>query len=119
VSCAIGSAVLDVIEAEGLQAQAADVGAHALALLRELQQRHPVIGDVRGLGMFIGIELVQADGIAPATARAQEVVNALRRERILTGTDGPHNNVIKIKPPLVVSRQDMERFARVLDAILR
>jgi 4-aminobutyrate aminotransferase-like enzyme/Ser/Thr protein kinase RdoA (MazF antagonist) len=118
VSCAIGSAVLDVIEAEGLQAQAADVGAHALALLRELQQQHPVIGDVRGLGMFIGIELVQADGIAPATDRAREVVNALRRERILTGTDGPHDNVIKIKPPLVVNRQDMERLARVLDAIL-
>jgi 4-aminobutyrate aminotransferase-like enzyme/Ser/Thr protein kinase RdoA (MazF antagonist) len=119
VSCAIGAAVLDVIETEGLQAQAADVGAHALALLRELQQRHPVIGDVRGLGLFIGIELVQRDGMSPATARAKEVVNALRRERILTGTDGPHDNVIKIKPPLVVSRQDMERFARVLDAVLR
>jgi 4-aminobutyrate aminotransferase-like enzyme/Ser/Thr protein kinase RdoA (MazF antagonist) len=118
VSCAIGSAVLDVIEGEGLQAQAADVGAHALMLLRELQQRHPLIGDVRGLGLFIGIELVEADGITPATARAKEVVNALRRERILTGTDGPHDNVIKIKPPLVVTRQDMERFVRVLDAIL-
>jgi 4-aminobutyrate aminotransferase-like enzyme/Ser/Thr protein kinase RdoA (MazF antagonist) len=118
VSCAIGSAVLDVIEAEGLQAQAAEVGAHALALLRELQQNQAEIGDVRGLGLFIGIELVAADGVAPATARAKDVVNALRRERILTGTDGPHDNVIKIKPPLVVNRQDMERFVRTLDAVL-
>jgi 4-aminobutyrate aminotransferase-like enzyme/Ser/Thr protein kinase RdoA (MazF antagonist) len=118
VSCAIGSAVLDVIEQEGLQRNALQVGWHAEVRLRELQERHRVIGDVRGWGLFLGLELVEADGLTPAPALAKQVVDALRDERILTGTDGPFHNVIKIKPPLVVTREDIDRFVDALGRAL-
>jgi 4-aminobutyrate aminotransferase-like enzyme/Ser/Thr protein kinase RdoA (MazF antagonist) len=117
VSCAIGSAVLDVIETEGLQDKARLTGEHLLACLRNVQQRHACIADVRGLGMFAGIEMADADG-APDAKRAHKIVQALRERRILTGTDGPHHNVIKIKPPLVVGTADVDRFVGDLDAVL-
>jgi 4-aminobutyrate aminotransferase-like enzyme/Ser/Thr protein kinase RdoA (MazF antagonist) len=118
VSCAIGMAVLDVIEAEGLQDHARVVGAHLLGALRELQHRYPQIGVVRGLGLFAGIEMVDDSG-APSAARAHRTVQALRARRVLTGTDGPHHNVIKIKPPMVVSKTDIDRFVIDLDEVLR
>jgi 4-aminobutyrate aminotransferase-like enzyme len=122
VSCAIGSAVLDVIESEGLQAHARDVGNHALAALRALHAEQPAgrpgIGDVRGMGLFLGIELVEADGFTPASTLARAVINALRDHRILTGTDGPYDKVIKIKGPMVVTAEDVDRFARVLREVL-
>jgi 4-aminobutyrate aminotransferase-like enzyme/Ser/Thr protein kinase RdoA (MazF antagonist) len=118
VSCAIGQAVLDVIDDEGLQEHARTTGAYFLNTLRELERKFDCIGDVRGLGLFLGIDLVEADGITPATAMAGHVVDALREQRILTGTDGPSNNVIKIKPPLVVTQADVDRFVLELDVIL-
>jgi 4-aminobutyrate aminotransferase-like enzyme len=117
VSCAIGSAVLDVIETEGLQDNARLTGEHLLAALRSVKQRHACIADVRGLGLFAGIEICDAGG-APDAARAHAIVQALRERRILTGTDGPHHNVIKIKPPLVVGTADVDRFASELDTVL-
>lgn len=118
VSCAIGQAVLDVIDDEGLQEHARTTGAYFLNTLRELERKFVCIGDVRGLGLFLGIDLVEADGITPATALAGHVVDALREQRILTGTDGPSNNVIKIKPPLVVTQGDVDRFVLELDVVL-
>jgi 4-aminobutyrate aminotransferase-like enzyme/Ser/Thr protein kinase RdoA (MazF antagonist) len=118
VSCAIGQAVLDVIEDEGLQEHARTTGSYFLDRLRELENKFACIGDVRGLGLFLGIDLVGEDGITPATGLAGHVVDALREQRILTGTDGPSNNVIKIKPPLVVTRANVDRFVLELDGIL-
>ena len=116
VSCAIGLAVLDVIETEGLQEHARVLGEHLLGRLKAVQERHPLIGDVRGVGMFVGIELVRdRETLEPATREAAEVVNRLRGRGILTGTDGPFDNVIKLKPPLVVSHGDANMLARVLD----
>ncbi len=119
VSCAIGTAVLEVIEKENLMDRAKSVGAHMLDALMPLKQRHQLIGDIRGTGLFVGIELVwDRNTLAPAPEAAKQVVNQLRDHGILTGTDGPFDNVIKIKPPMVITRDDADMFARVLDRIL-
>jgi 4-aminobutyrate aminotransferase-like enzyme/Ser/Thr protein kinase RdoA (MazF antagonist) len=119
VSCAIGMAVLDVIGDEGLQEHAKNVGARMLKGLDALKERHEIIGDVRGLGLFIGIELVKdRTTLAPATQTASRLVNQLKNKGILLGTDGPFNNVIKIKPPMVITKQDADMFVRVLDDTL-
>jgi 4-aminobutyrate aminotransferase-like enzyme len=120
VSCAVGLAVLDVIEEEGLQQRALEVGTYLRDGLRDLMDHHPILGDVRGAGLFIGIELVEDRAtLEPATEGAADVINALRRRRILTGTDGPYENVIKIKPPMVVIRDDADLMIRTLDEVLR
>ena len=118
VSCVIGQAVLDVIDNEGLQEHARTTGDYFLDALRELEHKFECVGDVRGRGLFLGIDLVESDGITPATALANYVIDELRDKRILTGTDGPANNVIKIKPPLVVTQADIERFVLDLELIL-
>jgi 4-aminobutyrate aminotransferase-like enzyme len=120
VACAVGLAVLDVLRDENLQQRALDTGGYLLGRLRDLAGTHAVIGDVRGLGLFIGIELVRDPGtLAPAAEQASYVINRLRDRRILTSTDGPLHNVIKIKPPLQFSRPDADRLADTLDEILR
>jgi 4-aminobutyrate aminotransferase-like enzyme len=119
VASAAGLAVLDVIEDEGLQAQALRVGRYLSGGLRSLQQRHALIGDVRGSGLFLGVELV-SDPVRrePAAFAARYVVNRLRERGILTGTDGPHENVLKLRPPLVFTERDADAFLAALDAIL-
>ena len=119
VSCACGLAVLDVIEAEGLQERAKDLGDHFRAGLEELMNRHQVIGDVRGSGLFLGIELVRnRKTLEPADTEAGEIVNAMRERGILLSTDGPLHNVIKIKPPMVLDRGDIDMTLRQLDDVL-
>ena len=119
VSCAIGRAVLDVIQDEGLQERARQVGSHLLEDLLELKQRHPLVGDVRGVGLFIGIELVRnLETLQPAAEEAALLVDQLCLRGILTATDGPFHNVIKIKPPLVVTQGDAEMAVRVIDDLL-
>ena len=119
VSCAVGMAVLDVIEQEGLQANALEVGSFLLTALRELMPRHPLIGDVRGVGLFIGLELVRdQETLEPAPAETAYLVNRLRKYGILTGTDGIYHNVVKLKPPLCFSKDDAELFVTVLDELL-
>lgn len=114
VACAAGLAVLDVLEEERLQENARDVGAHLLAGLRGL--RHPIIGDVRGAGLFLGVELVRdRTTLEPADEEASAMVNHLRERGILTGVDGPHHNVIKIRPPLVFTKEDADLFVAALD----
>ena len=119
VSAAIGLAVLDIIADQRLQSHARVVGERMLAGLRALQQRHPLIGDVRGLGLFVGFELVQdRETLAPAPAETMRLVEAMKRHRILLSIDGALHNVIKIKPPLVFDRRDCDRFLSALDEVL-
>lgn len=119
VSCAIGMAVLDVIEKENLQEHAKQIGARMLEGLKKLKGRHDIIGDVRGIGLFIGIELVKdRDTLAPASRKASEMVNRMKNRGILLGADGPFNNVIKIKPPMVITKEDADMFVRVFDDAL-
>jgi len=119
VSCAIGLAVLDVIRDEGLQENALSVGNHILEGLRDLQERHPLVGDVRGRGLYTGVELVEDRATRePSPARARRVKERLREERILLSTDGPRDNVLKIKPPLVFTREDADHLVSTLDRVL-
>jgi len=119
VACAAGLAVLDVLRDENLQQNALTVGTQWIHDLRELQAKHPLVGDVRGLGLFLGIDLVtERETRAPATRQASYVVNRLREEGILAGTDGPHHNVIKLRPPLCFTKTDAGRFVSALDSIL-
>ena len=119
VSCAAGMAVLDVIEDERLVARAADTGAHLAGRLRELQQRHDAIGDVRGEGMYLGVDLVtDRRSKTPATALAGDVVEVMRERGVLLSTDGPFDNVLKIKPPIVFTRDHADLLADELDLAL-
>jgi 4-aminobutyrate aminotransferase-like enzyme/Ser/Thr protein kinase RdoA (MazF antagonist) len=119
VSCEVGMAVLDVIEQEGLQEHARVTGDHFLSRLRSLKEHHPAIGDVRGSGLFLGIDLV-VDRITkePATELAADVANALRERGVLVSTDGPYDNVIKIKPPMPFTAADADVVCAELDAVL-
>jgi 4-aminobutyrate aminotransferase-like enzyme len=119
VSCAVGLAVLDVVEEEQLQTHAQRVGAHLLSRLRPLLEKSALVGDVRGSGLFIGVELVRdRDTLEPATAEASEVVNRLRDEGILIGTDGPHHNVLKIRPPMPFTIEDADLLASTLASLV-
>ena len=119
VSRAIGLAVLDVVEEEQLQAHAQEVGDYLLARLRPLVDRSALVGEVRGSGLFIGIELVRdRKTVEPAATEASAIVNRLREEGILIGTDGPHHNVLKIRPPMPFSTEDADVLASTLAAIL-
>jgi 4-aminobutyrate aminotransferase-like enzyme/Ser/Thr protein kinase RdoA (MazF antagonist) len=119
VSCAIGLAVLDVIDDEGLEAHAHEVGTHLKKGLHALKEKHPLIGDVRGLGLFLGVEFVRdRQTLSPATEEAAYVVNRMRECGILLSTDGPFHNVIKIKPPLVFNRVDADLLITTMDRVL-
>lgn len=119
VSCAIASAVLDVIEEEKLQQNANTVGEFYMDLLRELKEKYTCIGDVRGSGLFIGFEIVKDNTSLPNTALAKFIKNQLRNNFILVSTDGPFDNVIKTKPALCFSKQDVQKVITTLDGILK
>jgi len=119
VSCAAGLAVLDVIEDENLQQNALDVGQHLVDGLCKLAESHECIGDVRGSGLFLAVELVTSRSErTPATQLAAEVVNGLRQRGVLTGSIGPDNNILKLRSPLVLSKQDADYFLSVLNDVL-
>jgi len=119
VSCAIGLAVLDVLLDEGLMDNARTTGEVLLAGLRELQGRHALIGDIRGRGLFAGVELVtDRDTRTPAPAHARHVVERMKDRGVLISTDGPDANVLKIKPPLCFSEDDAGRLCATLDTVL-
>jgi 4-aminobutyrate aminotransferase-like enzyme len=119
VSAAIGVAVLDVIEEEGLQEHARVVGERLLVGLGELADRHPAIGDVRGQGLFVGIELVRdRETLKPDPELARELANRAVARGVLLSTDGPFHNVMKIKPPLVFSESDADRLIETVDGVL-
>jgi 4-aminobutyrate aminotransferase-like enzyme len=119
VPCAVGLAVLDVVRDEQLQAHAREVGDHLLGRLRRLPERSALVGDVRGSGLFIGVELVRdRNTLEPAAAEASDVVNLLREDGILIGTDGPYHNVLKIRPPMPFSAEDADVLATAMESAL-
>lgn len=119
VSCTIGLAVLEVLEGEGLQANALRVGSHLMDRLRHLMKKHALIGDVRGLGLFAGIELVRnRQTLDPAPHEAAYIANRMSERGILLSTDGPFHNVLKIKPPMVFTEANADFLVDTLDEIL-
>ncbi|MBW2440067.1 MAG: aminotransferase class III-fold pyridoxal phosphate-dependent enzyme [Deltaproteobacteria bacterium] len=120
VSCAIGMAVMDVIENEGLQENARLAGQRLLSGLKGLMDKYPLIGDVRGLGLYVGIELVvDRSTLEPATEHADYIINRMRDHGILISTDGPLENVLKMKPPIVFSEKNADEVVIALDKILQ
>ena len=119
VACAAGLAVLDVLEEKGLQQRALKIGTGFKAALELLQENYELIGDVRGMGLFLGVDLVvNRETREAAPAQAAYVVNRLRDCGVLTGTDGPHHNVLKLRPPLIFSEEDADLFCATLRGIL-
>ncbi|XP_071782674.1 ethanolamine-phosphate phospho-lyase isoform X1 [Centroberyx gerrardi] len=119
VSCAIGLAVLDVIEKEDLQDNALRVGGYLTKLLEEQKEKHPLVGDIRGHGLFVGAELVRDRvKLTPATAEAQEVIYKLKEQHVLLSADGPHRNVLKFKPPMCFTEEDADAVVEKIDRIL-
>ena len=119
VSCAIGKAVLEIIEEEELQKNANEVGIRLLKMLQELEKKHEQIGDVRGKGLFLGVEIMEgSDFSQPSKEIATIIVNKMKDSGILLSTDGPDHNVIKIKPPMIFNFQNACQLAETLDSIL-
>ncbi|OHT80075.1 aspartate aminotransferase family protein [Mycobacteroides saopaulense] len=120
VSMAAASAVLDVIEDEKLQLHAAEVGAMLRTELRSLASRHVRLGDIRGTGLYTGVEVVVDPGSrTPDRAGALHIVNALRDRRVLISVCGQDGNVLKIRPPLAFSRTDVDWFCTEFEAVLK
>jgi len=119
VSCAAAMAVLDVLEEDQLMDNAASVGMYAKTELTRLADRHDLIGDIRGQGLFFGAELVtDRDAKTPAPQEADQLVNLLRQEGILTGTLGVHRCTLKIRPPMTFTRAHTDLLIHTLDELL-
>ena len=120
VSCKIGQSVLEVIKEEKLQNNAQKTGVYLVKGLISLKQKYSLIGDVRGKGLFIGIEIIKNNNkLSPDTVVADKIVNALRQKRVLISSDGPNHNVLKIKPPMVFNIQDADYLLESLEAVLK
>ncbi|AVS75190.1 aspartate aminotransferase family protein [Paracidovorax cattleyae] len=119
VSMAAASAVLDVLEQNDLQAHALRVGTYLRERLAALGERHAIVGEARGAGLFVGLELLaDRDTRAPATAQAARVVNGLRRRQVLLSATGPDAHVLKIRPPLVFRPEHADLLVERLDEVL-
>lgn len=118
VSCAIGEAVLDVIHEEHLDTEAQNTGSYLKGRLKELGKQYPEIADVRGEGLFLGVEIMD-EKFQPDTMFAQYLKNGLRMESILIGTDGPADNVLKIKPPLYFNKENCDMLLSQIEKLLQ
>ena len=119
LSCVVAKEVLDIVDDEALQANALMIGKQALEGLNMLKEKHAIIGDVRGMGLFIGVDFVTHQSHRkPAPDVATYVVNRLRDYRIFAGLEGPNNNVLKIRPPLTIEADDIAMLLETLDLIL-
>jgi 4-aminobutyrate aminotransferase-like enzyme len=119
VSAAVGLAVLDVIEQEGIQQNVHDVGAYLCEGLQQLAGKHELIGDIRGKGLFYGVEIVlDRASKKPGDKEALHIREYLRDNGVLLGTTGPLDNVIKIRPPMVFSKPDTDLLLDKLEQAL-
>ena len=120
VSCAVGMAVLDVLEQENLLDNAVATGGYIAEGLRALQKKHEIIGDVRDKGLFFAAELVtDRDAKTPAAAQAKQLINAMCRRGVLISRIGPHDNVLKMRPPMPFQREHADTLLAALDECLR
>jgi 4-aminobutyrate aminotransferase-like enzyme len=119
VSCAVGLAVLDVIQEENLQQNSLEIGYYLKEELLQLKEKFSIIGDVRGEGLFLGIELIlDRETLDPAPLKTRYIVERMKEEGILLSLDGPLFNVIKIKPPLVFTKENAAYLVKKLEQVL-
>ncbi|MCY4018436.1 MAG: aminotransferase class III-fold pyridoxal phosphate-dependent enzyme [Chloroflexi bacterium] len=120
VACAVGLEVLNIIADENLQNNALDTGNYWMARLHDLQSENPIIGHIRGSGLFLGVELIRhTNTLEPAGWEATYIVERMKDRGILLSTEGPHHNVLKLKPPLVFRREDVDLFMDVFEDVLQ
>ncbi|CAF3769226.1 unnamed protein product, partial [Rotaria sordida] len=120
VSCRAAIALLDVMEKEHLQENAYKVGLHFLNKLKELEKKYDMIGDVRGRGLFVGVEIVRnKEKREPGIAEAQEIKQKFRENFVIISLDGPDSNVLKFKSPMCFSKEDADYFCSTLEKIIK
>jgi len=117
LSCRIGTEVLNIVDEEELQKNAKTVGDFLIFGFHELKKKFKFIGDVRGMGLFIGLEIIRNDG-SEATELCAYIKNKMRENRILIGSDGPKDNIIKIRPPLTIELEDAQMLLTTLSEVL-
>ncbi|MNL59372.1 4-aminobutyrate aminotransferase GabT [compost metagenome] len=114
-----GIAVLTTIQSEEMQQHALETGNYLMAGLSSLKEKHPIIGDVRGYGLFVGAELIRnKETLEPAVPEIDEIVEKMKERGFLLSTDGPLYNVLKIKPPMVFNHDNADALVRNLDEVL-
>jgi 4-aminobutyrate aminotransferase-like enzyme len=118
VACAAGLAVLEVIKKDRLMEHAKSTGLYFYQELIELAERHDLISEVRGSGLFLGVELIDPIGKEPATKKTAEIVNLLSKNGVLVGKTGPDSNVIKMRPPMTFNKQHADIVVEKLEEIL-
>ncbi|MGO9123304.1 MAG: aspartate aminotransferase family protein [Terriglobales bacterium] len=119
VSCAAALANIEFMQKENLRARAAEAGHYAMSKLRELQKKNSIIGDIRGLGLMIGVELVKDEKLTPATAEAEAIRDALLKNGVLVGVGGVYGNVIRFQPPLIITRPQIDQAISAFAAALQ
>jgi len=118
VSCAVGLAVLDVLQRGRLQQNADAVGGYLKRHLNQLAGRHEAIGSVRGIGLFAGVEIVEPGTGTPAPQAARDIINGLHQRGVLVGLTGPDQNILKIRPPMIFDDANVDRLVVELDGVL-
>jgi 4-aminobutyrate aminotransferase-like enzyme len=96
------------MEEENLPARAAETGEYAMKKLREIQKHNPLIGEVRGVGLMIGVELVRDEKLTPANTEAEAIRDALLRQGVLVGVGGVYGNVVRFQPPLIITKEQID-----------
>jgi 4-aminobutyrate aminotransferase / (S)-3-amino-2-methylpropionate transaminase / 5-aminovalerate transaminase len=119
VSCAAALANINYMQKHNLPQQSLEKGKYTQEKLKGLQQRFPLIGDIRGLGLMIGIELVEDAQKTPATAKAEAVRSICVREGVLIGVGGVYGNVVRLQPPLVITREQLDEALGAIEKALR
>jgi len=119
VSCAAGLANIEFMQKEKLPERAAETGSYVMAKLKELQKQHPLMGDVRGLGLMIGVELVRDKALTPGNTEAEAIRDGLLKQGVLVGVGGVHGNVVRFQPPLVITRQQIDRALQAFASVLQ
>ncbi|MCB0925791.1 MAG: aminotransferase [Mycobacterium sp.] len=119
VSCVVGLTVLDVLQTEGLQENALTVGDHLKARINELATRHPIIGTVHGSGLYMGVELVRdRSTLEPAVIETEAICERMRELGVIVQPTGDRQNVLKMKPPMCITRESADFFVDMLDRVL-
>jgi 4-aminobutyrate aminotransferase / (S)-3-amino-2-methylpropionate transaminase / 5-aminovalerate transaminase len=119
VSCAAALANIEYLQKHQLPQQTAEKGEYVIGRLGQMRQRMPIIGDVRGLGLMVGIELVEDAKKTPALVKAESVRAICMREGVLVGVGGVYGNVVRLQPPLVITREQLDQALTVLEKALR
>src|SRR5438874_10929941 len=119
VSCAAALANIQFMQDENLPTRAAEIGEYAMKKLRDLQKQNPIIGEVRGLGLMIGVELVRDEKLTPASSEAEGLRDSLLKQGLLVGVGGIYGNVVRFQPPLIISKEQIDRAINLFAASLQ